>query len=521
MLSNLGLRSRMAASYMLVSAAAVILVEAALLLVMMPRVRAADQAAREAEERAVQAEQSLNQATVQRLANDLASAVGKVASVAAEGAPHRADHVLIVNAAPGGFQKLAASVPGRVMVQVLADVNGRVVAADPQNAYQPNSDLPSAVRAAPTAGRTGDKLRVWATMPIQTVDAGGAAQRTIGLAYVELGIILVPTGGTGSTEGTPAADGIQAKRAGKQPNKGPFGDRLIASVVLPGVVTMLLLIPVGPLFGLLSTGRLVRRIERLSDVTSVMADGDLHARVPVSGRDEVSRLEQAFNSMAERLKSALADQRAAAGAEARRAERGRIARELHDSISQDLFSVSLVAAGMRKALSPGSALQEEAESMERSLARTMREMRALLMELRPIQLEDAGLLAAVDGLCRAYEARLGIPIRANLDPVRLDAEAEHAVLRVVQEAVGNAIRHGEPSSIEVRLVAAGERVEVMVRDDGRGFDLRTAGGRHGMGLGMMRERLREVGGVVEFDTAPEHGTTVRVTLPARAGEPVG
>jgi signal transduction histidine kinase len=73
----------------------------------------------------------------------------------------------------------------------------------------------------------------------------------------------------------------------------------------------------------------------------------------------------------------------------------------------------------------------------------------------------------------------------------------------------------------VRLVAAGERVEVTVHDDGRGFDPRTASGRHGMGLGMMQERLREVGGVVELDSAPNHGTTVRVTLPARAGEPVG
>ncbi|MER7273966.1 ATP-binding protein [Dactylosporangium sp. NPDC000244] len=92
------------------------------------------------------------------------------------------------------------------------------------------------------------------------------------------------------------------------------------------------------------------------------------------------------------------------------------------------------------------------------------------------------------------------------------------MLRVVQEAVGNAVRHGEPASIEVRLRDAGERVEVTVRDDGRGFDPGDAGGRRGMGLDLMRERLREVDGSVEVDSAPGRGTTVRATLPAQSSK---
>lgn len=529
MLSHLGLRSRMAASYVIVSAAAVILVEVALLLAMLPRVWAADRVAHDAQERAVQAEQSLMRVTVQSLAHNLAAAVGRTASVTARGGRNHDDSALIAGAADGGFIEHTANGTGGVqtgaVVQVLADVNGRVVAADPKNAYQPDTNLPPVARAeAPKDGRTDDKRRVfyWATAPIQIVAADGTTQRTIGIAYVELD--LKSESSAGGKDGASAAAGPPSGPAGAQPSKpadAPPTDRTIPSLVLPGIVVLVLLIPVGALFGLLSTGRLIRRIRRLSDGTSAMAHGDLQVRIPVSSGDEVGRLEQAFNSMAERLDAAVAEQRAAAGAEARRAERGRIARELHDSISQDLFSVSLVAAGLRKALAPGSVLQEQAESMERSLARTMREMRALLLELRPIQLEDAGLAAALEELCRAYETRLGIPVTARLDPVPLDAAAEHAVLRVVQEAVGNAIRHGEPSAIEVRLVAAGDRVEVTVRDDGRGFDPAGTSGRHGMGLELMRERLREVGGAVQFDSAPGHGTTVRVTLPVRAGEPVG
>src|SRR5262249_32996090 len=154
----------------------------------------------------------------------------------------------------------------------------------------------------------------------------------------------------------PAGSG-DAPGAGKQaPQTGTArGDTTIGSLVVPGIVALVLLLPVGALFGLLSTGRLIRRIRRLSEGTSAMAGGDLQVRIPVSGGDEAGRLEQAFTSMAERPDAAVAEQRAAAGAEARRAERGRIARELHDSISQDLFSVSLVASGLRKALPPGSA----------------------------------------------------------------------------------------------------------------------------------------------------------------------
>ncbi|GAA3265450.1 HAMP domain-containing protein [Dactylosporangium vinaceum] len=457
MFSRLGLRPRMAVSYVLVSAAAVLLVEGVLLIVMWPRVWAADRAVQAAQDRAVRAEQSLLQLTARSLAHNLAE---------------------------GGF---AANAGRKGLVQVLADADGRVVAADPADAYQRNAQLPALARSGgPRDGRTDDKRGVfyWAAEPSPT-----------GIAYVELDIKAVPS----------------EPKSGTDP--GPSGDRLIGSLVVPGIGALVLLVPVGALFGLLSTGRLIRRVQRLADGTAAMSGGDLTVRVPVSGGDEVGRLERAFNAMAERLDTALAEQRAAAGAEARRAERGRIARELHDSISQDLFSVSLVAAGLRKALDPGSALQQQAESMEQALARTMREMRALLLELRPVQLEDAGLTVALEQLCRAYTTRLGIPVTADLAPGRLGPATEHAVLRVVQEAVGNAVRHGEPAAIAVRLTTAGDRVEVTVRDDGRGFAVGRAAGRYGLGLELMRERLREVDGTVAIDTAPGEGTTVTVTLP--------
>jgi signal transduction histidine kinase len=154
--------------------------------------------------------------------------------------------------------------------------------------------------------------------------------------------------------------------------------------------------------------------------------------------------------------------------------------------------------------------------MELALERMMREMRAMLLELRPVALEDAGLAAALDDLCRAYEARLGISISADVGALRLEPQVEHAVLRVVQEAVGNAVRHGQPERIELRVAENGGQVMVVVRDDGRGFDPQRVAGRHGMGLELMRERVGELGGTFEVASAPEQGTTVRVLLPGGA-----
>jgi signal transduction histidine kinase len=283
-----------------------------------------------------------------------------------------------------------------------------------------------------------------------------------------------------------------------------------------GAAVLGLVVPVGVLFGLLSTGRVIRRLRRLADATVAVAHGDFRPRVPVEGTDEIGRLEDSLNRMAERLADALDTDRRLAGSQARQAERARIARELHDSISQDLFSISLLAAGLRRALPPASALRPEAEAMERAAARTMREMQALLLELRPVALEDAGLRPALAELCHAYEARLGIAVRAELDEVTLAAPAEHAVLRVVQEALGNAVRHGGPDLVRIRLGADDGMVGVEVCDDGDGFDPDGVADRHGMGLALMRERVEELGGRFAIVSRPGSGTTVRAWLPAAA-----
>jgi signal transduction histidine kinase len=282
-----------------------------------------------------------------------------------------------------------------------------------------------------------------------------------------------------------------------------------------GLYFALATIPVGVLFGLLTTRATVRRLGRLAAGTVGLAAGDLSLRVPESGPDEVGRLERHFNRMAERLQDSIAEQRALDERNARLAERSRISRELHDSISQDLFSIGALAGGLRKALPADSPVQPQLRTLAETVGSTIQEMRALLLELRPTALEEKGLVPALADLCDAYEARVGVRVHRRLEPVALDPAAEQALFRMAQEGLSNAARHSEADQIEVGLRAAGGRAELVVGDAGRGFD--PAAGRHGLGLKLMAERARELGGEFAVDSAPGRGTRLRVALPGSAG----
>jgi signal transduction histidine kinase len=268
-------------------------------------------------------------------------------------------------------------------------------------------------------------------------------------------------------------------------------------------------VPVGVLFLLLASRRLVRRVRRLEQATLAVADGDYTVTLPVSGRDEIGRLEANFTTMTRQLGSALAAERQRATGDARAAERARIAREIHDAISQHLFALRMIAAGMRRA-DPGN---QQARAIERISEEALRDMQVLLMELRPHGLDGAGLAPALQGICAAYQDRLGVTVDASLDDVSVPAPVEHALLRITQEACANAVRHGNARRLAVSMTREDGHVELAVRDTGTGFD--PAAAHAGAGLAHIRDRVAELGGTLDIDSAPGRGAalTVRVPLP--------
>jgi signal transduction histidine kinase len=272
-------------------------------------------------------------------------------------------------------------------------------------------------------------------------------------------------------------------------------------------VLLLAIVPAGAMFGLLASRRLVRRVRRMERATIAVAHGDYTVSLPSSGRDEIGRLEENFGTMIRQLDSALTAERERAVGDARAQERTRLAREIHDAISQHLFSLRMIAGGLRRA-HPGV---PQVHAIERITEEAIGDMQALLQELRPASLERAGLVPALEEVCAAYRSRLGVQVDADLSDVVVPPAVELALLRITQEAFTNAVRHGNARRLTVATAHDDGHIELAVRDAGTGFDPSSA--QTGSGLAHMRERVAELGGTVQIASAPGEGAAVTVRIP--------
>ena len=211
-----------------------------------------------------------------------------------------------------------------------------------------------------------------------------------------------------------------------------------------------------------------------------------------------------------------------AAREAQAAERARLARDLHDSVSQALFSMSMHARTAQLALARvphagGGPLARAVGQLRELAAGALAEMRALLFELRPDALAEEGLVAALARQAAAISAREGLPVTVQGPdgPLPLLPEAAEHSYRVALEALHNTVKHAAASHAAVLVEAGGGPcVRVSVTDDGAGFDPARARPGH-LGLRTMAERARAAGGDLELVTAPGAGTRVQLTVPAR------
>ncbi|MGH2495471.1 MAG: HAMP domain-containing sensor histidine kinase [Ktedonobacteraceae bacterium] len=290
----------------------------------------------------------------------------------------------------------------------------------------------------------------------------------------------------------------------------------LESALLANGLLLILVIPIGVFFGRVTTRRLVQRVQQLAQATTRFAGGDYTQRVESHHQDEIGQLEQQFNQMAEQMVEHIALQKQLAEQNARLSERSRISRELHDAISQDLFSLRMLADGLQEATRSGSSptdLRSHIDMLEQTTSSMTREMRALLLELRPSQLEHLGLVGALKSLAHAYSVRLGITVTADLIPVQLDVKGEHTLLRIAQEALANAARHSSASIISLSLGEQDGQVQLSIVDNGEGFSRETESVQHGLGLHLMQERVEELGGMFDLSTSPGQGTRVTVYIP--------
>jgi len=221
--------------------------------------------------------------------------------------------------------------------------------------------------------------------------------------------------------------------------------------------------------------------------------------------------------------------------EAQENERCRIARELHDEVGQALTTVIINLQTLQRLLdapraeppperdegrdeapAPPTYLEESLQTVRR----TLQQVRDMSLDLRPSLLDDLGLAPALRWYTDRQAQREGFTVHfaAELPETRLPVDVETTCFRVVQEALTNVIRHAQAQRVSIELRRGQEGLELSIRDDGRGFDveraLRHAAGGARLGLLGMQERVQFAGGQIDIQSAPGHGTEIRVSFPA-------
>lgn len=207
-------------------------------------------------------------------------------------------------------------------------------------------------------------------------------------------------------------------------------------------------------------------------------------------------------------------------------ERQRLARELHDAVTQTLFSASLIAEVLPKVWEKNAEVgRQRLEELHVLTRGALAEMRSLLMELRPASLTESALPDLLRGLAEATEGRTRVPVHLDLSgECRAPAEVRVALYRIAQEALNNIAKHAAARNVWVRLECADGGVRLSVRDDGRGFAAAGERAPESLGLAIMRERAEGVGALLRVESAPGQGTTVHVGYPGqgalRSADPV-
>ena len=290
-------------------------------------------------------------------------------------------------------------------------------------------------------------------------------------------------------------------------------DLTVLTLALFGAGAVALTVPaavIGTIFGFVTAWSLTRRLRRLARAARAWSQGDFSVTARDRSKDELGQLSRELNSMAGQLENLLETQGELATLEARNS----IARDLHDSVKQQVFATSLQIAAAR------AMVEQDREAAESHLGRAdelvrlaQKELNVLIHQMRPATLEGKGLSAALDDYAAEWSRRSEIPAEVHVRGQReVPLEVEQALFRVAQEALANVARHSGAKSVEVDLVYDPARLMLRVTDDGRGFDPKKNTG-DGFGLQSMSERVAMLGGYVDVESAPGKGTRVVCACP--------
>lgn len=295
--------------------------------------------------------------------------------------------------------------------------------------------------------------------------------------------------------------------------------------LLPFILTTIGVLTVGgAAFGYIRGYPIRQRLRLLSETMMLLEKGNPSPPLPPLGQDEIGLLGEQLRKLArkweeqvttlQRLSSHNAELAAKARMTAVVEERQRLARELHDAVSQQLFAISMTATAVSRTLEQDfDKAKRQIELIEEMASAAQSEMRALLLHLRPIQLEGKRLAQAIPELVHEMRAKVPIDIQLHMeDDLLLSKGMENHLFRIVQEAMSNTLRHARATHMDIELHRRGDTVRLVIRDNGIGFDLNEKK-QASYGLVNMEERVNELGGSFHVATAPGKGTRIEIRVP--------
>ena len=194
-------------------------------------------------------------------------------------------------------------------------------------------------------------------------------------------------------------------------------------------------------------------------------------------------------------------------------ERNRLARDLHDSVSQQLFAASMMMSAMNESTErEENSINHQIKMVEKMIHQSQLEMRALLLHLRPAALKGKALQEGITDLLTEFTNRIPIQVDWKIESFSIEKGVEDQLFRIVQEAISNTLRHAEAKSIHVMLIKRDYWIILRIVDDGKGFDLNKTM-TSSYGLKNMKERAYELGGSFKVISLPDQGTRVEVKIP--------
>ena len=266
-------------------------------------------------------------------------------------------------------------------------------------------------------------------------------------------------------------------------------------------------IPIGIACGLVAARYVTKQLQKMNEVTESWRQGDFAARIALPNDDVLIRHSQHLNDMAQDLELFLSLKQKMALSD----ERNRVARELHDTVKQKLFALGLQLATAKSKPAAMEAASEHILEAETITREAQHDLMEIITQLRPEGTSDTSLYERIGMIADDFKRRFDVSIELNdFEPVQCNAHTEHNVLRIVQESLMNAVRHGKATEIVITSRTKGDITTLTIADNGNGFD--TSKKTQGFGITSMRDRACDLPhGAVDIQSNSGAGTNITLS----------